>query len=210
MQFKISKPVKDMVILQKFGVNGEYYRSHGVNIAGHNGIDLYTKHGEPIYATHDGVALYQVDSMQGHGVVVITKESYEFNGIKTPFKTIYWHLCDPIKEPKFKSPIADKGAVEVKKGDLIGYANSTGFSTGDHLHFAVKPVAKSGENLWTWGPAEANNGYGGCVDPMPYFEDDTLYIENLKAKKDDLVRQALTLALQLYEKLTGKKYIKPN
>lgn len=175
MKFKISKPVRDMMINQGFGVNGEYYRKNGINIKGHNGIDIITPHGEPIYAAHDGLALYQVDSHQGHGVVIITKESYEFEDRETPFKTIYWHLCSASMDGgKYQSPIADKGAVEVKKGDLIGYADSTGFSTGDHLHFAVKPLAKKGENLYTWGPLDPDNGYNGCVDPMPYFD----YIED--------------------------------
>ena len=205
MQFKISYPTTPFVITQKFGVNGDYYRKNGINIKGHNGIDLKAYHGQPVYAAHDGLALYQVDSGQGHGVVLITKESYDFDGRKTPFKTIYWHLCDPVKEPKFKSPIADRGAVEVKKGDLIGYADNRGFSNGDHLHFAVKPLAKVGENLYTWGPVDPTNGYNGCVDPMPYFES-KVYTEDLEVKKVALIKQALSLAFQLYEKLTGKKY----
>lgn len=206
MKFKISKPVDPFVILQGFGVNGEYYRSHGINIKGHNGIDLKATHGQPVYATHDGLALYQVDSNQGHGVVVITKDSYEIEGRETPVKTIYWHLCSASTDGgKFQSPIANKGAVEVKKGDLIGYANSTGFSTGDHLHFAVKPLAKVGENLYTWGPAEPTNGYSGCVDPMPYFEEAT-YTEDYGAlvkKRDSLLLIALDLALKLRKKLLG-------
>lgn len=205
MKFLISNPVTPFVILQKFGVNGDYYRAHGINIAGHNGLDLKTYHGQPIYATHDGTALYQVDSLGGHGVVVITKELYEFEDRETPFKTIYWHLCNPVTEPKFASPIANKGAVDVKKGDLIGYANSTGFSTGDHLHFAVKPLAKVGENLYTWGPLNSDNGYNGCVDPLPYFEDQSAWVEDLQEKRISLVHIALNLAIDLLGRLRDKQ-----
>lgn len=206
MKFKISKPVEPFIITQQFGVNGDYYRANGVNIKGHNGIDLRAYHGQPVYATHDGLALYQVDNNQGHGVVIISKESFDFENRQTPFKTIYWHLCSASMDGgKYQSPIANKGAVDVKKGDLIGYADNTGFSKGDHLHFAVKPLAKTGENLYTWGPIDPTNGYNGCVDPLPYFEDQT-YTENLEEKKVALIKQALSLAMQLYEKLTGKKY----
>lgn len=198
--FKIGNPLKEMILIQSFGVNGDWYRAHGVNVKGHNGIDLKVYHGQPVYATHDGIALYQVDSMQGHGVVVITHEKFDYEADLDYYlpagtaymKTIYWHLCDPIKEPKYKSPLADKGAMEVKKGDLIGYADNTGFSTMDHLHFAVKPVAKTGENLYTWGPVMVDNGYTGCINPLPYFIDEILLKEELE-KKITLLQQIVLL-----------------
>jgi murein DD-endopeptidase MepM/ murein hydrolase activator NlpD len=200
MKFKIYNPVEPFVVLQPFGVNGEYYRSHGINILGHNGLDLQAYHGQPVYAAHDGLALYQVDSGQGHGVVVITKDSYEYEDRLTPFKTIYWHLCSASMDGgKFQSPIANKGALEVKKGDLLGYADSTGFSTGDHLHFAVKPLAKVGENLYTWGPLNADNGYNGCVDPMPYFANANLPDEKEELKaKIEFAQLALIKVLSKY------------
>ena len=60
--------------------------------------------------------------------------------IKAHAKTIYWHL---IKE------IPVKVGQKVQAGDVVGYADNTGFSTGDHLHFGLKPQEK-GENDWTW------------------------------------------------------------
>ncbi len=58
MKFTISNPITPFVILQPFGVNGDYYQAHGINIKGHNGLDLKADHGQPVYATHDGMALY--------------------------------------------------------------------------------------------------------------------------------------------------------
>ncbi len=137
-------------------------------------------------------------------MVVITNDKFDYLDDQAYFKTIYWHFCDPIKEPKFASPLSTGGAKPVKKGDLLGYADSTGFSSGDHLHFAVKPVAKVGENLFTWGPLDPNNGYNGCVDPMPYFEDQSNIIYDLQQKKVALLIQALNLAQQLLAKLKAK------
>lgn len=213
MKLQIPHPLEPFVILQGFGVNGAYYQAHGINIKGHNGLDLKAYHGQPIYAVHDGTALYQVDSGQGHGVILITDVPYDYEGSEefgysggtSLLKTVYWHMCDPIKEPKFKSPIADKGAVQIKKGDLLGYADSTGFSTSDHLHFAIKPVAKIGENLYTWGNTLNSNGYSGCIDPMPYFESQ-IYVQELQAKKISLMRQLLTLLYQKYKIITGTDY----
>lgn len=201
MKFIISHPIEPFVLIQGFGVNGDYYQAHGINIKGHNGLDLRASHGQPIYAAHDGTALYEVDDNQGHGVVLITNEQYDYNADQVYMKTIYWHLCNPIKEPRFASPLFNKSATLIKKGDLLGYADSTGFSTGDHLHFGLKPVTKIGENLFTWGVLEPSNGYMGCIDPTPYFEDVRPIIQDLEVKKVSLIRQALLLAQQLLSKL---------
>jgi hypothetical protein len=148
---KLTKPIYPFIITQAFGVNGEYYQSNGINIKGHNGFDLKASHGQEVYASHDGWAYYEVDDKGGHGVVILG------DGIKT----IYWHLCDPIKEPQYTSPITKPR--NVKAGEVIGYADSTGFSTGDHLHFGIKEINAKGETI------NINNGYSGAIDPTPYF-----------------------------------------
>lgn len=165
MKLELKHPLKVFKITQRFGnINPELYGN-----AGHNGIDCYAPHGTPIYASHDGFASYQVDGGGGHGVVVITDKEYDYNNSQSYFKTIYWHMVDPLKEPKYKSPIADKtGFVPVKAGDLIGYADNTGKSTGSHLHYGLKPVAK-GENWGTWYNTAQNNGYFGAIDPEPFL-----------------------------------------
>lgn len=168
MKLELYYPVKPLSINQKFGQNNiPLYKEQG--LPGHNGMDFMAKHGQPIYASHDGYASFQIDGSGGHGVVIITKDQYDYQGVPTYFKTIYWHMCDGLKEPKYQSPIADKtGFVFVKTGDLIGYADNTGASTGDHLHYGLKPVGK-GEAWGTWYNTEQNNGYNGAIDPEPYL-----------------------------------------
>lgn len=186
MKLKLSLPTIPYGLAQPFGVNGEYYRLNGINIAGHNGLDLRAFHGQPIYASHDGHAIYQDAGTGGQGVVVITDQRYEYKDSETYFKTIFWHMCDHVAEPKYASPIYLKQqeigtnkTVPVKAGDLIGYADNTGLSTGDHLHFGLKPI-KSGKSPYSgdapdvmigpWENVEPNNGYGGAIDPMPYLD----------------------------------------
>ncbi len=185
MKLELYYPCKPYRVNQVFGVNGAYYRKNGININGHNGVDLKAYHGQPIYASADGYAYHQTDSSLGHGVVVVTDKEYDYKGGTAFFKYINWHMCDYAKEPKYKSPVLDyqqknKGKpLFVKRGDLLGYADSTGLSSGDHDHYGLKPM-KPGTpinpdedaadvGIGNWRNLEQNNGYLGSIDPVPYF-----------------------------------------
>ena len=158
----LASPVKKLSINQVFGVNKATYQKFG--LAGHNGIDCRALHGDPVYASHEGIANYEVDKSGGHGVDLVSTEEYKMGEHGVAYaRTRYWHLVDPKKEPKLASPIYGKKNVKVKGGDLIGYADSTGFSTGDHLHFGLKPTDKKGNPLFF------SNGFKGAVDPQPFL-----------------------------------------
>jgi len=172
MKLSLYYPVTPKFISQGFGVNGAYYQAHGIDIIGHNGLDMQAKHGQPIYAAHDGDAYYEIDGNQGEGVVLRTTQMFDFPDGPAFAKTIYWHMVDSNKEPLYTSPVkghdAVYGPLRVKAGDLLGYANSTGLSTGDHLHFGFKPCLP-GEPVGTWYNVYQTNGYLGAIDPSPYF-----------------------------------------
>lgn len=173
MKFEIFWPVKPSRINQGFGVNGEWYRQNGINIAGHNGLDFFAYHGQPIKAAHDGEVVYAgMDAKEGVGVVLRTNELREYKDQEVYFKTIYWHLIKNI-------PV--KVGQKVKVGEVIGYADNTGFSTGDHLHFGLKPQLK-GENDWTWVNLEQDNGYMGAINPAEFcngvYAEDALNVIN--------------------------------
>lgn len=179
MQLQLYYPVKPLFVNQKFGeiANLAYYKANGINFVGHNGIDFMAKHGQPIYASHDGVAYYEIDGSQGHGVVLRTNELFDYANSdgsvsQVYFKSIYWHMIDSSKEPQFRSPVeghdAISGGLPIKAGDLLGYADTTGLSTGDHLHYGLKPCLP-GEPVGTWYNVLQDNGYMGAIDPQPYF-----------------------------------------
>lgn len=157
-KFTLFYPVKPTVINQVFGLHPEVYSQFGLK--GHNGLDLGAYHGQPVYAAHDGTCYPEIDNNQGNGVVLRTDEAFDYNGQQVHFKSIYWHLI--------KADAVVKTGQKVKAGDLIGYADSTGFSTGDHLHFGLKPQAWN-ENDWTWINTEQDNGFLGAIDPTPFF-----------------------------------------
>lgn len=183
-KFELYFPIKPWKVTQVFGVNGKYYQDNGIDIKGHNGIDLRAYHGQNVYASHDGEVTYAgVDSNEGYGVVIRTTEPVDYEGKLVYMKTIYWHLIKII-------PV--KVGQKVKAGDIIGYADNTGFSTGDHLHFALKPQGK-GENDWTWYNTEQNNGYKGAIDPTPFFNGK--YAVDVRI---GILRQLLELAQRLF------------
>ena len=85
----------------------------------HQGLDISTEKGQPVYATADGV----VDSASytgDYGNLIIVKHAF---GLATR----YGHL----------SAFAQKVGRDVKRGDIIGYVGSTGRSTGAHLHYEI-------------------------------------------------------------------------
>lgn len=167
-------PVKPVGVNQIFGNPDPKYFQFGLK--GHNGIDFRAFHGQRVFASHDGIAYVQVDSSEGHGVVVLSEQTFDYGEIQAYYATIYWHLMADI-------PLVE--GQRVKAGDLIGYADSTGFSTGDHLHFGLKPKV-IGENPPNGDPTdslgnfvniEQKKGFLGAIDPSPYFNG--LYAEDV-------------------------------
>ena len=85
----------------------------------HQGIDISTEKGQPVYATADGTieaASYTGD----YGNLIVLRHGFGLT-------TRYGHL----------SSFNAKPGQSVKRGDVIGYVGSTGRSTGSHLHYEI-------------------------------------------------------------------------
>lgn len=197
-------PVSPIHINQPFGANAAYYAkfldANGNPLKGHMGIDFQAVHGQPVYAAHDGYAFYVgPDEHGGDGIYI----RFQDDDGKW-YTTIYWHLCSK-DDPKY-APLVLAG-VNVKTGDLIGYADNTGApfeSSGDHLHFGLAPCDQNGAFL------EPGNGYGGCIDPQPYFETQLSASEQIAilaakmAADGDTVHANILFALAKFLKAFGK------
>src|SRR3990167_3745694 len=187
MNLKIKWPLKIFRINQKFGNVMPYYTS--VGLKGHNGIDFYAMNSMPVFATHDGVVTFAGEEGKngGWGIVIRTTEKFDDNY----YKSIYWHLLP--------AGLKVTGGQKVKAGDIIALSNNSGYSSGPHLHFALKPIAK-GENDWDWNNSRQNNGYFGAVDPYPFFE--TLPLKFTQALKlgsqGDEVKQLQSFFLNVW------------
>ncbi len=98
-----------------------HYLSGNDYWSGHLAIDIAAGTGAPIYASDAGVVVFSGWNSNGYGNVVMIDH---MNG----YHTVYAHL----------SSITVSCGSNVGQGNIIGYAGSTGNSTGPHLHFEVR------------------------------------------------------------------------
>ncbi len=98
---------------------GENSISWHYNGQSHHGLDVAANYGTPIVAASDGKVL-SADFHWSWGETVLLYHDENYS-------TRYAHLS---------SYIVSSGDY-VKEGQVIGYVGSTGFSTGNHLHFEV-------------------------------------------------------------------------
>lgn len=92
----------------------------------HNGFDMLTDAGTPIYAAADGVVRVSTESWGGYGVVVTIDHTIDGQVVNTT----YAHMTSGSR----KVEAGDR----VTAGQVIGLVGSTGRSTANHLHFEVR------------------------------------------------------------------------
>ena len=92
-------------------------------IHGHNGIDLASYAGAPVFASADGTVIISRNSgwNGGYGKYIVISHT---NGTQT----LYSHL---------NATNVSVGS-KVKQGETIGFVGNTGKSTGPHLHFETR------------------------------------------------------------------------
>lgn len=114
------------------------YKKFG--LLGHNGLDIATPSGTRILAPHDGKVIEATLDSSGYGIYVKIENSIE--------GSVLAHLREYRVGP----------GDGVKEGDLVGYSDNSGNSTGAHLH---------------WGyyrfPRDRQNGFAGFIDQTPYI-----------------------------------------
>lgn len=123
---------------QGFGENSAIYARFGLK--GHNGYDYATPNDTPILAAITGKVVEATSDSTGYGNYIKIENDKE--GV------LVAHLR------RFTVSVGQ----EVNEGQLIGYSNNTGFSSGPHLHFG-----------YFRKPRDRSNGYSGYIDPAPYF-----------------------------------------
>ena len=144
MSKPFSQPLSPFIINQKFGENNACVTTDGTNKvincdglnppkgykslygkAGHTGLDLGAKHGQEVYCACEGT-VYFIDTQEKSGLDVRVESIVD--GVT--YHHIYEHLLGYSKK------VGDT----VKTGELIGWADNTGYSSGNHLHFQVEQL----------------------------------------------------------------------
>ena len=176
-----NRPVMPWVIVAKnsAGLCPPGYKSfyeEGLKQKGHNGQDWTAYFREPIYFNVVADTEWQVlerGEDLGYGKYLeIRSLSPVLDGKHVKFIYVHAH--------KNLAPVGSK----VVAGQHIQEANSTGASSGHHLHFGMKFCDEDGNTL------NGNNGYSGYIDPAPWTDGQSV--------TDFLgFRQRLTLSLQL-------------
>lgn len=113
----------------------------------HGAIDWPQQKGMPILAAHDGI-VYEKHDDRGSGLGLVIWDP------KQLIKTYYWH--NDFHNVRLNQ--------EVKAGQEIAGAGTTGYSTGVHIHFVMKFTDQDGNTL------NKANGWQGAVDPMPFMQ----------------------------------------
>ncbi|MBS5724813.1 MAG: peptidoglycan DD-metalloendopeptidase family protein [Clostridiales bacterium] len=97
-----------------------YYGDSDPNGSPHYAVDTAIAYGTPIYASNDGTILRsEFHSSYGYYILIDHGDGRS---------TLYAHC----------SSLAVSAGQTVAKGQVIGYVGSTGFSTGNHLHFEFR------------------------------------------------------------------------
>ncbi len=107
-------------VISKYGEKRVYlYKGKVISESRHMGYDLASVKNARVPASNSGVVVFAGD-LGIYGNTVIIDHGYGL-------MSLYAHLAD------FKVKKGDK----VKKGQTIGYTDTTGLAFGDHLHFGI-------------------------------------------------------------------------
>lgn len=110
-------PTSGGYISSSFGGRANPFGGYGRDW--HPGIDIANDYGAPVYASAAGY-VQQAGWFGGYGIYARINHDYGY-------QTAYGHM----------SRVVCSAGQYVKKGEIIGYVGSTGYSTGPHLHFEV-------------------------------------------------------------------------
>ncbi len=126
-----------------------YLENFGVE---HQGIDIANGRGTPIYCTSDEARIVGGGfDAGGYGLYV------KLEDIESGYFIIYAHLDSVSSAIMGAYATGTIDLLRLEHGDLVGAMDSTGNSTGDHLHYEIRGP----DNI----PVNPEGSEGCCVEP---------------------------------------------
>ncbi|HEX5753464.1 MAG TPA: M23 family metallopeptidase [Archangium sp.] len=143
-------------------------------IDGHDGHDWLLNAGEPIRAVADGYVMvardWQSPASCGGDV---QKEMFIRHTVNGPSPGPYSYYEQFVSYYAHFSSYIVKAGDYVTQGQIIGYAGTTGCSSGNHLHLSVLRLTNTAdkllETLATYaGPNQHSNGWQMAIEPYGF------------------------------------------
>ena len=128
---RLRYPTSVSGITQHFGANPQNYNQFlcgGQPLPAHEGIDLAAPDGSPIFACADGIVSRVETSAASGNYGIHVRIKHQIGAQE--YETIYAHFQRVTPGLVVGQP--------VRRGAVIGFANSTGNSSGSHLHLTLK------------------------------------------------------------------------
>lgn len=181
MKPEFHKPIYPWRVTQAWGILNPIYKRFGWEK--HNGVDIALGVNAEIHAPFDGQVVRMGNQPQGGGIFLgfLSKNFYDFpDGVRCRVLFDFLHLSRTIA--------VENGVYGV--GDLLAYADNTGFSTGPHTHIQCRRVKYENGQLIVLDRNDANNSF----DTEPYWS-------GIYAKDFGTLRGQLALITQLLTNL---------
>jgi murein DD-endopeptidase MepM/ murein hydrolase activator NlpD len=143
-EFKIYWPTEIVHISQRFGANPQIYNQWG--LPGHEGLDMRAPMNTEVRAGFGGIVFNVVTDPNLHPYGKHIRIRHDGG-----YRTVYAHLAQTL--------VKEGDVVEAKQ--LIGRADSTGNSTGSHLHLTLKKEGATARKETVFK--------GDVIDPEPFL-----------------------------------------
>ena len=144
----------DYILTQGFGVNKVDYVQFGLE--GHNGLDYGLPMRTEVLAPHNGKVIEATLDPKGYGLYIKIENEKE-GSVLAHFAELRVGVGDQLEE-----------------GQLIAYSDTSGNSTGPHLHWGYYKF-----------PRDKTNGYNGYIDQINLITDtNQAIIDSLRNERD--------------------------
>ncbi|MEK7992883.1 MAG: hypothetical protein AAB403_03665 [Planctomycetota bacterium] len=192
---ELNWPLRDPIIAQRFGQNDSpTYAANGLR--GHTGIDLVTSYGDTVRFAQDG-RVYKFLNFNNPDLTKYRAvcQIIDLDGTDDCYEIHYGHctkaLCGlgPVETGDAAGLEGNIGVVTSKYRIVTTEEKLAGSTAGTHLHFqlrycrkvtAIDPTKQYLDDLngkpyfdgkYYYFVPHYENGFNGCVDPLPYMTD---------------------------------------